>query len=221
MEASTKATQERMDANLKDLKEDIKFGQAEVRSIVRAFHEKMDACVANRRDDQEETMSCQETMETSLVCEEPISWDMKACQEKTACHKATERETENTQPDPGMMQSIAEHQEVPKEDAAVMLVGGLRKRCRDWMEFSCQKLKERIQASYESSRRLTVAGRKLSRHAAVAQCKRKVFQKNSDRGKLWTMQGVGRCRNKDEPLCKSGMRQGTQAAQKSKRRHCT
>jgi hypothetical protein len=30
-----------------------------------------------------------------------------------------------------MMQSIAEHLEVPKEDAAVMLVGGLRKWLKD------------------------------------------------------------------------------------------
>jgi argininosuccinate lyase len=51
METNTKATQQRMDANLKDLKEDIKSGQVEVRAMVRAFHEKMDAYVASRRDD--------------------------------------------------------------------------------------------------------------------------------------------------------------------------
>jgi hypothetical protein len=42
--------------------------------------------------------------------------------ERTSCHEATE-----TEPDPGMMQSIDEHQEMTKEDAAVMPVGEPRK----------------------------------------------------------------------------------------------
>jgi hypothetical protein len=54
IEANT-ITQERMESNL-EIKEDIKSAQAEVRSIVRAFHEKMDACVASRRNDRQETM---------------------------------------------------------------------------------------------------------------------------------------------------------------------
>jgi hypothetical protein len=58
-----KATQERIEANKNSMREDIKSGQAEVRSRVRAFYEKMDACVASRRDEGEVTMSCQEKME--------------------------------------------------------------------------------------------------------------------------------------------------------------
>jgi hypothetical protein len=42
--------------------------------------------------------------------------------EMTTCQEATE-----TEPNPGMMQSIEEHQEIPKEDAVVMLVGEPRK----------------------------------------------------------------------------------------------
>jgi hypothetical protein len=42
--------------------------------------------------------------------------------EVTTCNEAQE-----TEPNPGMMQSIEEHQEILKEDAAVMLVGGPRK----------------------------------------------------------------------------------------------
>jgi hypothetical protein len=45
--------------------------------------------------------------------------------ETTTCNAAKEAE-----PDPGMMQSIEEHQQNPKEDATVMLVGGPRKRRR-------------------------------------------------------------------------------------------
>jgi hypothetical protein len=68
-----------------------------------------------------------------------------------------------------MMQSIGEHQEVPKEEAAVMLVGGLRKWCRDWNLATgrCQKLKGKIQASCELRKRLTIAGRKMTCHARV------------------------------------------------------
>jgi hypothetical protein len=43
----------------------------------------------------------------------------------TACNEAVE-----TEPDPQMMQSIEEHQEIPKEEAAVMLVREPRKQSR-------------------------------------------------------------------------------------------
>jgi hypothetical protein len=52
------------------MREDIKSGHAEMRFIVVALQEKMDACVASRRDDQKETMSFQETTEAHLECEE-------------------------------------------------------------------------------------------------------------------------------------------------------
>jgi hypothetical protein len=44
----------------------------------------------------------------------------------------TYQEATETEPDPGMMQSVEEHQDIPKEDAAVMPVGGPRKRRRVW-----------------------------------------------------------------------------------------
>jgi hypothetical protein len=75
-----------------------------------------------------------------------------------------------TEPDPRMIQSIGEHQEVPKEEDTVMLVGELRKRCRDWnlVTGRCQKPTGRIQASSESRRRLTVTSRKMTHRATVA-----------------------------------------------------
>jgi hypothetical protein len=45
--------------------------------------------------------------------------------ETTACNEAME-----TEPNPGMVQSIVGHLEIPKEDAAVMPVEGMRKRRR-------------------------------------------------------------------------------------------
>jgi hypothetical protein len=48
--------------------------------------------------------------------------------EITACDEATY--TEKIEPDSGMTQSIAEHQEAPKEDAIVKPVEGRKKRHR-------------------------------------------------------------------------------------------
>jgi hypothetical protein len=92
-------------------------------------------------------------------------------------------DTEKIQPDPRMMQSVVEHQEVPKEDATVMPVGGLRKWYRNWNLTAGrhQKPKGRIQASCESRRRLTVAGRKTTRRARVA-WRRKNVRKISTQG---------------------------------------
>jgi hypothetical protein len=101
-----------------------------------------------------------------------------------ACLRKTEADTEKTEPDPGMMQSVEEHQEIPKEEAALMPVGGLRKRRRDRnLATGChQKPKGRIQASCESRSRLTVAGKKMTRRAAVAWHKRNVFRKIGTQG---------------------------------------
>jgi hypothetical protein len=80
----------------------------------------------------------------STVCaiwselKETIQHEMKAIiqpiqvelDEMTACHKAMEAETERNEPDPGMIQSIEEHQEISKEGAAVILVRGPRKQRR-------------------------------------------------------------------------------------------
>jgi hypothetical protein len=75
----------------------------------------------------------------SIICafrsalKETIQCEIKAAiqsvlsefDEMTTC-----REVTGTEPDPGMMQYIEEHQEIPKEDATVMPVGGPRKWCR-------------------------------------------------------------------------------------------
>jgi hypothetical protein len=102
---------------------------------------------------------------------EPIRAELD---ETTACHVATK-----TEPDPGKLQFVEEHQEIPKEDAAVMPVRALRKlrRGRNLAAGRRQKPKGRIRASCESSRRLTVAGRKVSRRAEMARRKRNVFKK--------------------------------------------
>jgi hypothetical protein len=133
---------------------------------------------ANGNAWQKERMACQETIEARLVCEEPTSMDMKACQETTTCHEVTEADTEKTEPDPGMMQSIGEHQEIPIGEAAVMMVRGLRKRCRDWnlAADSRQKLKIRTRGYCESPKRVTIAGRRMTNCAGVAWLRRGVVR---------------------------------------------
>jgi hypothetical protein len=50
------ATQERMDANTKSTREDIKCGQVEMRSTIAAMEEKMEAAIRSIRSEIEETM---------------------------------------------------------------------------------------------------------------------------------------------------------------------
>jgi hypothetical protein len=82
------------------------------------------------------------------------------------------------------MQSVEEHQEIPKEDAAVMPVGGRKKRRRDRnLAAGCrQKPKRRIQATCESMRRLIVTGRKITRRATAAWRKKNVFRSTGTKG---------------------------------------
>jgi hypothetical protein len=92
-----------------------------------------------------------------------------------ACLGKTEADTEKTEPDPGLMQSTEEHQEIPKEEAAVMPVGEPRKRrkvCNLAAEHR-QKRKERTRENRGSWRKSAAACRKASRRAKVAWRKRK------------------------------------------------
>jgi hypothetical protein len=132
----------------------------------------MDAFVTSRSDDREVTMSFQEKMEPNVgekeavverqenSNEEVAIHSLKACRSETAAFQ----EATETKPDLGTMQSVEEHQEIPKQEAAVMPIGGLRKRRRDRNLASGrrQKPKGRIRTSCESSRRLTVARRRCS-----------------------------------------------------------
>jgi hypothetical protein len=79
--------------------------QAKVDDNLRDIRSIVNAWIADMKDGRKETMACQEKTKAQLECEEPTSVDMEP---------------------------EAEHQEVPKEEAAVLPVGELRKRRRDW-----------------------------------------------------------------------------------------
>jgi hypothetical protein len=71
---------------------------------------------------------------------------------------------------PKEMESVVEHQEISKEEAAVMSVGELRKghRVCNLTAGRRQKRKERTRGNCESRRKLAAACRKVSCHAKVA-----------------------------------------------------
>jgi hypothetical protein len=77
------------------------------------------------------------------------------------------------------MQSIQEHQAIPKKDAAVMPVGRLRKRRRDRKQAAGRhgEPKELNRGICGSRKKLTAACRKVFRRATVAWRKINVFRK--------------------------------------------
>jgi hypothetical protein len=161
--------------NLREMREEIRSGQAEIKS---AIEEGVKAAIQSIPSERDETIQQRVENVMMRITHETQSLQ-KACLETTAAQEATEADTEKTEPDPGMMQSVGEHQEVPKEDAAVMPVRGLRKRRRDrnLATGRCQKPKGRIRESCESRRRSTIAGRKMTRCATVAWRKGNVVRK--------------------------------------------
>jgi hypothetical protein len=75
------------------------------------------------------------------------SGDMKDTRRKTtACQDAMEANTVKTGPDPGMTQSVEEHQGIPKREIAVMPVGGLRKRRRVRKQAAERRQKPRVRS---------------------------------------------------------------------------
>jgi hypothetical protein len=102
-------------------------------------------------------------------------------QETTACNGATE-----TKPYPEMMQSVEEHQDIHKEDVAVMPVGEPRKRRRvcNLASERSQKKKKRTRGKSGSRRKYAAAGRKVSRRAKLAWRKRNIDGKECTRANV-------------------------------------
>jgi hypothetical protein len=97
-----------------------------------------------------------------------------------ACLGQTEANIEKIEQDPGMMQSVEEHQDVPSEDVVVRQVRGLWKRrsVRKLAAERRQKPQEGTRGYCGSRRRVTVAGKRTSRHATVAWRRRKLLRKS-------------------------------------------
>jgi hypothetical protein len=141
----------------------------------------MEVSIKEIKPNSEEKETAMEQQE--IPNEEVAVHSQRTCRSETA----TSQETTETKPDPGMMQSAEEHQEFPKEDAAVMPVGEPRKRRRDQNLAAGrrQKPKERIQATCGCRRKLTIAGKKMTRRATVAWRKRNIFRRIVDCERDW------------------------------------
>jgi hypothetical protein len=132
----------------------------EMLAVIKANEEttaKMEANMGSLRDalksdikklkfNREETMACQEKTEARLKEDEPASEDMTP--------------------------EVARDQDVPREDAAVMPVRGLRKQAAGRCE-EPEKLNQGICGSRE---KLAAARRKVSHCATVAWCRRNVLR---------------------------------------------
>jgi hypothetical protein len=97
-----------------------------------------------------------------------------ARKETTTCNKA-----KKTVLDPEMMQSVEEHQEVPRENAIVKSVKGRKKRRRGRKSTAGRRgePKKLTRGNCGSRRKLAVACRKVSRHATVSWRKGNSFGK--------------------------------------------
>jgi hypothetical protein len=102
--------------------------------------------------------------------EEVAIHSLRACRSE----KAASQEVTETEPDTGMMQSVAQHQVVPKEKAVVKPVKGRKKRLRGRKTAAgrCGEAKELTPSDCGSGKKLAAACRKVSSCAAVAWRKR-------------------------------------------------
>jgi hypothetical protein len=124
------------------------------------------------------------------------------------CQETTEANTEKTEPDRGMMQSIAEHQVVPKEEAIVKPVKGWKKRRRGRKPAVGRRgePKELTQSDCGSRKKLATTCRKVFSSATVAWHKKNLFKKIGTQGNC-VLRGVCCHRNMDDTLCRSGVAQ--------------
>jgi hypothetical protein len=122
--------------NTNALQEDIKSGQVEMRSAIGAIEEMMNSNQAEMRFTVCAIRSeLKETIQHNIrAVIQPIRSELD---ETSTCNKVTEANTEKSEPDRGMMQSIAKHQVVPKEEAIVKPVKG-RKKQRRGQKASCR-----------------------------------------------------------------------------------
>jgi hypothetical protein len=99
MSSNMKTMQKKADDDRKSDREVLKgIMDANTKSLVRAFHEKMDACVSSRRDDREVTMSCQK-MEPNSGGKEAAVERQKIPNEEVAIHYLRTCRSDNVLPE--------------------------------------------------------------------------------------------------------------------------
>jgi hypothetical protein len=123
--------------------------------------EVLQGTLISRMDAHHESM----TASVNAWCEE-----MKADREVTeACLEKMQACLYSKVPNPEEMQSRVEHQEIPKEHAAMKPIRGLRKRHRGWHLATGRQSKpeERTWGNCRSRKKLAAVGRKMTRCTGV------------------------------------------------------
>jgi hypothetical protein len=212
METIIDANQEKAEADKEDLltkmKEDRKADQEELLARMDAMfdaHEKrMMACLGQAeafREKMNATIQCIPSVvqETIHIRVENVGAEL---------NQKTEANTEKIEQDTEMMQSAEEHQDVPSEDVTVMPVKGLKKwrRVRKSTAGRRGEPKEGTRGYYGSQRKVTVAGKRTSRHATVAWLKRKVFRRSGIQGNFGPCKEVTAARMRKSPEGNDGIR---------------
>jgi hypothetical protein len=176
-EANLKEILTRMDGNQERmnecLTEEIKSGQAEMMSTANAFQEKMDAWIANMRDDRKETMSCQ--LMTERV------WTVKSQVRKNGIRSGTSGNPYGR----GRSEIFGNNEEAAQGPACSCrptrrAKGTDPRRLFILEEVGCHVLEGVPPCS-------------------SGMTQGKLLQENSDPGTLWIAAGIDRCRNEDKP----------------------
>jgi hypothetical protein len=106
--AKTDDNQERMEA-------DRKTDRNEIKQEIRGGQEHMQEMIRTSQAIQAKTKAIQ--VETKVMLDKRMEPNMNdGRKERTARHEAAETDTEKIEPDPRIMQAVAEYKEVPKED---------------------------------------------------------------------------------------------------------
>jgi hypothetical protein len=170
--------------------------------LLKTVKEKMQATIgktANRKIDRKETTACQYAIETILknmesnsgeketaVEQQEISNEEVAVHSPRTCRSETaaSQEGTKTEPEPGTMQSMEEHQEIPKEKAVVKPIKGRKKRHRDRKPAAGRRGEpdELTRGDCGSGKKLAAACKKITHRATVAWRKRNVLRKTVTQG---------------------------------------
>jgi hypothetical protein len=169
-EADRKAYQEKMAADRKADKEESRSANQELMTRMEAkFVDNQKKAEADKED------LLTKMKEDRKADKEDLLARMDAMFET---YKKNMMATKKIEKNPGMMQSVEEHQDVPSKDVAVMPVREPTKRRRVWKSTAGRhgEPKELYRGNHGSRRKLAAASRKVSRYATVAWRKRNLIR---------------------------------------------
>jgi hypothetical protein len=138
----------------------------EMKAQVGSLVSRMDAYHAKREANHEMMMAKLDAHQEMMMTASVNAWR----RETTACQEATETYQENMEANPEEMKPVAEHEEVPKEEAAVETSRTPKKRRRGRHLVSGRRgnPKERTKGNGGSLKKLTAGRRGMTRSAEVA-----------------------------------------------------